>query len=237
MQKLAIALALRAGAGQFDAHSFDALIASSAYEALIQTGVFAWPEKPDIGRCWRSAEERIQLGVQARRSDLARLPTHVEDRGGQPCVVMRWAATAEAKDADTRRFWHQWWHAANLLLCMSNAWAVADEDCSISALARAPAYRPALMSEDWEAVASYAASSVQNLIAELFNAGVTAPDVGFELLGSNGCVIAEAELAWTQLEVAVLLDESGRDAFEAAGWIVFRHSADGLTEALLELLK
>ena len=49
-----------------------------------------------------------------------------------------------------------------------------------------------------------------------------APQVGCELADSAGKVLAEAELAWPQRKVAVLLDEEAdATAFEVAGRRVY----------------
>ena len=49
------------------------------------------------------------------------------------------------------------------------------------------------------------------------------PAVGYELADARGCVLAEAELAWEEQHVAVLLPgcEADARAFLAADWRVF----------------
>ncbi len=237
MQRVAVALALRVGAGKLDLAAFDALSKSPAYEALIQSQVFAWPNAADIGRCWTSPANQIQIGVQARRGDLARLPGELGDRDVQPCAVMRWAIANGAVESDSRRLWQQWWHAANLLLCMRNSWTVADEGCVLTALLDAPAYKRVLMSEEWEVAANFAAASLQVLLTELFNLALSAPIVGYELLGADRCVVAEAELAWPQRRVAVLLGDQPDATFVSEGWTTFRHDSEALAESLVKLLK
>lgn len=236
LQRLAIALALRVGAEPLDSTTFEPLRASAAYEALIQSGVFEWPAQADLGRRWVGARGRIEVAVQATRAGLARLAQRADDRTLQPCVVIRWAEVTADEIADERRSWQQWWHAANLLLALPNAWASADDGCVLTALRDAPIYRRSGMTEAWEAAAGLAAPAAQALLAELFAAGVPAPTVGFELLGSDGCVAAEAELAWVDARVAVLL--TGDDAaLAAAGWRVFALGAESLAQRLTEILK
>ena len=64
------------------------------------------------------------------------------------------------------------------------------------------------------------------------------PEVGFELLDSRGAVAAEAELAWPEHEVAVLLPN--RDvhvaAFQRAGWRVFTSGSADLAKAIARVL-
>jgi hypothetical protein len=78
---------------------------------------------------------------------------------------------------------------------------------------------------------------VQGLLAELFAAGVPAPEVGYELMGSDGCVAADCELAWPSRNVAVLLATGAESEFVAAGWTVFVADAPSLLNTLIGLLK
>ena len=56
-----------------------------------------------------------------------------------------------------------------------------------------------------------------------------------ELPDSAGKVLAEAELAWPEREVAVLHgEEAGRAAFEDAGWRVHSTGEDGLATAVVD---
>lgn len=56
-------------------------------------------------------------------------------------------------------------------------------------------------------------------LAEL---GLPPPVVGYELLDEKGRIVAEAELAWAALKLAVLLPDTGAEAkFGAAGWTCF----------------
>ena len=65
---------------------------------------------------------------------------------------------------------------------------------------------------------------VQSLARQLAAAAAPVPSViGYELTDEAGACIAEAELAWEDMKIAVLTEEQEecRDAFEAAGWKVF----------------
>lgn len=237
MQRVAIALALRIGAAALDTTQFAGLRTSAAHEALVQSQVFTWPEAADLGRCWTSSDDRIQIGVLAVKANLGRLHADIGNRGLQPFAVMRWAARPDADEQATRRLWQQWWHAANLLLCMSNGWTAADEGCVLAALVNAPAYRRAALSPEWEAAAAIAVAQVQPLLAVLYQLGVNAPTVGYELLGADRRVEAECELAWPERKVAVLLPGQFDDVFAAAGWTVFPHDAEALAITLAQLLR
>jgi hypothetical protein len=71
----------------------------------------------------------------------------------------------------------------------------------------------------------------------LFASGVPAPEVGFEMMGSDRCVAADCELAWPSQKVAVLLASGGEAAFVAAGWKVFLAGEPSLLNTLIGLLR
>jgi hypothetical protein len=59
------------------------------------------------------------------------------------------------------------------------------------------------------------------------------PDVGFELIKGNR-VISDADLAWSDRKIAVLLFDDEGPAFEAAGWRWFLPEE---VESVLEVLQ
>jgi len=83
-----------------------------------------------------------------------------------------------------------------------------------------------------------AAPEVHDLLGELSGRGAPVPEVGFELVGAGGAVLAEAELGWPAHKVAVLLANRQADvgAFETAGWRTFTTGGDDLVEALANVL-
>ena len=79
-----------------------------------------------------------------------------------------------------------------------------------------------------------AAPEVHDLLAALSERGVPAPEVGCELTGTGGVILAEAELGWPARRVAVLLPgrEADATAFDAAGWRTFTSGTDDLAETI-----
>ena len=92
--------------------------------------------------------------------------------------------------------------------------------------------------EDWDGATDLAAPEVHDLLGELSGRGAPVPEVGFELVGAGGAVLAEAELGWPTHRVAVLLANRQADvvAFEAAGWQAFMTGGDQLADALADVL-
>lgn len=238
VKRLGIVLALRVGADEYRAGDFTGLKSSPAGEALANLPVFLWPANPDLGRCWSSAGDQFQMAVQISKADLHSLPGNVTDHSLQPCVVLRWADKQDVAEEDRRRLWQQWWHAMNLLMPLNNTWAVADIECTIDALAKSPVYQASAgMTPEWEEAAACADPEVQGLLTTLFADGLTAPIVGYELIDSSGCVVAEAELAWPAKKVVVLLADADGTVFDANGWKALEITSTGLGGILCDLLK
>ena len=87
---------------------------------------------------------------------------------------------------------------------------------------------------DWQDAIELAAPEVHDLLRELSVRGAPVPEVGFELVGTGGAILAEAELAWPEHEIAVLLADHVEQvaAFEQAGWRVFMTGAGDLAQVL-----
>lgn len=221
MIRLAAVLTLRLGAQQLIATEFQQLRNSRAALALQAIETFSWMDGADLGRRWTSEPGQIDIGVQMRRSDLQPFAGKPAAREIQPLVVLRWADMPTVDDAQRRRFWQQWWHAANLLLPLASTWMSADSGAVLGALDAAPAYRRLdQMAPEWEAAMADVLPEAESLLQLALEAGASCPIVGYELLDDADRVVAQAELAWPDRRVAVLTAGIGRDVFEAAGWRV-----------------
>ena len=101
-----------------------------------------------------------------------------------------------------------------------------------------PRLASGLSDEDWEGATELATPEVHDLLGELSGRTVPVPEVGFELVGAGGAVLAETELGWPAHRVAVLLADRQADlaAFRAAGWQAFTTGGDDLAETLVNVL-
>lgn len=63
--------------------------------------------------------------------------------------------------------------------------------------------------------------AVHSLLQEVAGRGLVEPEPGYELLGSDGAVAAEAELAWPALKVAVVPDSDISKLFKESGYRSF----------------
>ena len=88
--------------------------------------------------------------------------------------------------------------------------------------------------DDWKEAIGLATPETHALLAALCERGTPVPEVGFELTGDRGAVVAEAELAWPAHGISVLLpdQEALAAAFAAAGWQVFESDDEDLREAV-----
>ena len=75
-------------------------------------------------------------------------------------------------------------------------------------------------------------------LSRLREMDVAPPEAGFELTGSRGGVLAEAELGWEHHRVAVLLTTRSKDRviFESRGWRVLVAPAADLADSIADLL-
>ena len=101
-----------------------------------------------------------------------------------------------------------------------------------------PRLASGLSDEDWESATELATPEVHDILGELSGRSVPVPEVGFELVGAGGAVLAETELGWPAHRVAVLLANRQADlaAFRAAGWQAFTTVGDDLAETLVNVL-
>ena len=170
---------------------------------------------------------------------------------------------ADALKADTvktdavKSHWRQLWRVLNLLMPLQRLWAgnagMDGLDRFEGLWARQQAVQGAqgaVHDEAWAEVFDMAAPEVHAWLnalrvfagrpAQTSGRELQPPAVGYELTDERGCVLAEAELAWEDAQVAVLLADCDTDAqaFGRAGWRVFVVSAgsggDGMTQAKMQ---
>lgn len=170
-------------------------------------------------------------------------------RQHDPALVVQWNPVVDSMAGlpdDKKMAWHQLWQVLNLLLPLRSAWVGQEGMTDLPRLAErvsaASVDRP--FSQNWEPVMDLAAAEVQPWLQQLARQGVSLPEVGYELMGSDDRVLAEVELAWPDRKVAVLMpsDEDGvdnpdRDRMMQMGWTVFVASTESAPDKLLAILK
>ena len=163
-------------------------------------------------------------------------------------VVVHLHDDQESRQSDGyRRIWNGVLRLFTLLQFLPGAWWTTRTGVERNVYPELPppaespaAPRPASgpSDEDWEDATVLAAPEVHDLLGELSGRNAPVPEVGLELVGAEGAVLAEAEIGWSAHRVAVLLANRRADvtAFETAGWRTFTTSGDDLVEALANVL-
>jgi DEAD/DEAH box helicase domain-containing protein len=158
----------------------------------------------------------------------------------EPVVLVQWQAD-DIPEVELQRRWRHLWQCLNLLLPLRHLWAGHDEMAGLSSFQASPVLRQAEETFDshWQTALELASPDVRAWLLALAHAGTPLPEVGFELIDERGRVLAEAELAWASLRIAVLLTDYQDDAprFEAQGWTVYIATEDAPAQALLERFK
>lgn len=237
--RLAVVLSIRAGVTStpYDAAAMTELLCSPAGDVLSSIAAFETKADADIGRVWRHELGGLSLGMQSRKADLKGLASSPESRDLQPLFVLTWGDVSAISDADRRRLWQQLWSASNLLLPMTGTWLSAGEGCSLSALDAAPTYqKQSAASQEWAEACELVDPALAGVLVQLSKVLQQAPEIGLEIEDDNGCVVAEAECAWPDQRVAVVMSEDLLPVLTAAGWVVFNADGDTLQQKLEQAL-
>jgi DEAD/DEAH box helicase domain-containing protein len=151
------------------------------------------------------------------------LTAAMKGQGGseyEPIVLGTWQPNGLAEDECQTR-WHQMWQVLNVLLHLRGTWVGSADMPGLEALQDAPLLKHVAsgVTTEWLAAFELLGPDAQAWAIELAESGAAAPDVGYELMDAKGRVIAEAEMAWADLRVAVLLPSAdGQSHFLDAGW-------------------
>ena len=146
------------------------------------------------------------------------------------------------EEPDYRSVWNGALRLFNLLQFVPNAWWTTRTGVRRTVypeFARAGTAPPDDGApEGWEVAIGLAAPELRPAMEHWSELGLPVPETGFELAGSGGRVIAEAELAWPGRKAAVLLPEqqAWSGPFEEVGWTVFDGTAEHVPDAVAAAL-
>ena len=108
----------------------------------------------------------------------------------------------------------------NLLQFLPNAWWTTTQGADQGGYPEftPPREAPPDFGPEWKDAVDEIDERLRGMLADLSGSGVDAPEVGFELVGASGAVVAEAEVAWPHCKVAVLRAdlEEHKAPFESA---------------------
>ena len=131
----------------------------------------------------------------------------------------------DAEAEISKRTWQKLLQVVNLGQFLPNFFAGTEDgitDGSFSKLSWNVIDNKVIASE-WDNVLSLVDDEISELLFELSNHEVDIPDIGYELEGEDGAIIAEAELAWINKKIVILMNyqiEDNKKEFEKHGWLV-----------------
>lgn len=145
--------------------------------------------------------------MQINNDQLRELLTGTWSPSNAPQLIGFWNDLAHIPEQERQSSWQTLWQIINVMLPLPHCWAGTADMPALDHLKNAGIFHAASgMHPEWLGVFEVAASEVQELLMELATLGAPIPLVGFELLDHNQLVIAEAELAWPDQRVVLLLD-------------------------------
>lgn len=256
MERLAGALAISllaplsdAAAAQAEKEGRQAMREGAFWQQLKGYGLLELEDEPASRWGYRSIGSDIQFMAGMSNDALKHWMGGDPARQHDPALVVQWNPVVDSSAGlpdNKQTAWHQLWQVLNLLLPLRSAWVgqegMADLARLVGGASAASVDRP--FSQIWEPIMDLAAAEVQPWLQQLARQGVSLPKVGYELMGSDERVLAEAELAWPDRKVAVLMpsDEDGvdnpdRERMVGMGWTVFVVSTESALDELLAILK
>ena len=137
---------------------------------------------------------------------------------------------------DYRREWNGVLRLCNLLQFLPNGWWTTASGVEHDLYPELPLPEPDVETPErgeWTVAMSLADARLHSTMKALAAGSIPPPDIGFELAGPEGEVVAEAELAWEAERGAVLLAPEAQQPFAGAGWRTFPANATDLAEAIL----
>ena len=154
--------------------------------------------------------------------------------------------TTDLSEIERHLVWRKWLWLFNIFQTLPGFLLATQEGMDAgdyASLAVVDSIRPgtgaqgAARASAWESVLREVMASLISGLTLLMDAGVVPPDeVGFEL-EENGDVVAEAELAWSQAKLVLLMKEhmSSSEVWQAHGWKVMLADGDWHQELIKEL--
>ena len=200
----------------------------------------------DLQRRVALAGRGVWLGTAPRFADLLLALPLSAVRNGEPGDM---AAIVHLHDDGTSRshpryrpLWNGVLRLFNLLQFLPGAWWTTRSGVERNLYPEyASTVQPSPVSVPpggWEKAMELTAPELRPAMEQWSALGLPMPEVGYELTGPSGRVIAEAEFAWLERTIAVVLAEhsESRAQFEKAGWRVFEADAEKLVEVVAAAL-
>ena len=227
---------------------FDAALESSlpgqVREALAELGYHEVPD--DLQRRVALAGRGIWLDSAPRFADLFLALPLAAVRNGEPddmvAIVHLHDDEPSREHPHYRPVWNGVLRLYNLLQFLPGAWWTTRIGVARDVYpeyARTDQPPPDTVHPDgWEEAMELAAPELRPAMVQWSALGLPGPEAGFELIGQAGRVIAEAELAWPERKVVVLLSEQWEWAalFADTGWRVVEEGTESFVDVVVASL-
>ena len=237
LRKLAIALAVGMLMPAGDGAALQALKTGEFWQRLDELGLLPDLHQHRLGL--RQLGTALTLAAGMHPEQLTQVMIGQATAQAEPLLVGEWQEDG-LPEAERLARWQQLWQCLNLLLPLRNLWVGTADMPGLAALQDCPGLKPPLanLPAAWLEALELGAADVQGCLTALARQGLAAPAVGYELMGEQGCVLAQAELAWPGWRLAVLLPGADADAalFVAQGWRIFTADGEELPAELKTLL-
>ena len=230
---LAIGMVMPAG----DAESLQKLREAAFWHRLDELALLPDLAGHRLGLKQLGSALKLVAGIQ--QEQLTQVMKGKGDWHFEPLLVGAWTP-CDLPETERQARWHQMWQALNLLLHLRNTWVGSADMPGLEALQHAPLVNQQAtgLSQAWAEALDLIGRELQAWATELAHLGVDVPAVGYELLDGKGRVVAEAELAWVDQQLVVLLPGSGGQAlFAEKGWHCITATAGDLPDELKNKLK
>lgn len=150
-----------------------------------------------------------------------------------------WNDLDHVPEQERQLSWQILWQVMNVMLHLPHCWAGTANMPALDSLKHAGIFHEVSgVHPEWLGVFEVADSAVQDVLIALAAAGAPVPLVGFELLDHHQRVVAEAELAWPDQRVVILLDST--TAIEALwtqqGWLTVVFTPQLCVEQIISMI-
>jgi DEAD/DEAH box helicase domain-containing protein len=211
---------------------------------------------------WQSTEPTLKLGQQLTPAPGLQILNLVDSGRHHPerlhpaasFRAIHFEPDPSVSDQQQQAAWREWLRQGNLfqflphLLLSTPGWGGSEQPTAVdppqvwvgatAPAAGASAQQAAVAEQQraWKELSGLAPPQAQPLLEALAalwqGADLPLPEQAFELAGARGEVLAQAELAWPDQQLAVLVDPADAGPFTAAGWRCWwLHDPPGSTAA------
>ncbi|MYA90467.1 MAG: DUF1998 domain-containing protein [Synechococcus sp. SB0672_bin_6] len=205
----------------------------------LQTHVEEWRDNDTGGR---ALGQHLTIGYGLSVLGLVDLDLHQQKH---PCATFRvshFQINEDISPEQRQAAWREWLRLGNLFqflphgLITTPGWTGAEQPVAVDPptvwIENGAATAPSALSDHpaqqqrqatWRAIVELALKECHPLLSALkqplLETGLPLPEDGYELIGSRGDVVAQAELAWASHRLAVVVDQADLDAFTQRQWV------------------